>query len=277
METWLLTIFTVGMTTVVGAILGFFLRQIPHRFNDAILGMAAGMMLAAAIVGLILPALEQETSWTVIQVILGVFCGATIISMIDQLTPHLHQLAGIDMNHHGEIPDDMSSRSDSYSESHAGREAHGLDMKGVDRVLLFVTALAIHKFPEGLAVGVSFGTENLGDTLTVAGSIALQNIPEGMVIIVPLLAVGVSMSRTFFISLVIGLIEILGAAVGYSLISFTNGILPFALSFAGGTMLYVISDEMIPETHSHGYEKMATFALLAGFMFVLITSHIFGA
>ncbi len=258
METWLLTIFTVGLTTVVGAILGLFLRQIPHRFNDAILGMAAGMMLAAAIVGLILPALEQETSWTVIQVILGVFCGATIISIIDQLAPHLHQLAGIDV------------------ERHADSEAHGLDIRGVNRVLLFVTALAIHKFPEGLAVGVSFGTENLGDTLTVAGSIALQNIPEGMVIIAPLLAVGVSMSRTFFISLVIGLIEILGAAVGYSLISFTNGILPFALSFAGGTMLYVVSDEMIPETHSHGYEKMATFALLAGFMFVLLTGHILG-
>lgn len=264
METWLLTIFTVGLTTVVGAILGFFLRQIPHRFNDAILGMAAGMMLAAAIVGLILPALEQKTSWTVIQVILGVFCGATIISMIDQLTPHLHQLAGIDVNHHLDV------------ENHVGSEAHGLDMQGVNRVLLFVTALAIHKFPEGLAVGVSFGTENLGDVLTVAGSIALQNIPEGMVIIAPLLAVGVSMTRTFFISLVIGIIEILGAVVGYSLISFTNGILPFALSFAGGTMLYVISDEMIPETHSHGYEKMATFALLVGFMFVLITGHFLG-
>ncbi|MBQ7141356.1 MAG: ZIP family metal transporter, partial [Bacilli bacterium] len=129
---------------------------------------------------------------------------------------------------------------------------------------------AIHKFPEGLAVGVSFGTGHFTDVLTVAGSIGVQNIPEGMVIIAPLLAIGVSLPRTFLIALFIGLIEVAGTFIGYSLISITNAVLPFALAFAGGMMLYVISDEMIPETHAHGYEKMATFALVAGFMFVVI-------
>ena len=246
MLTLLATALGIGLSTVLGAGFGLLLRNLPHRFNDAILGAAAGLMLAAAVIGLILPATEcTEAPFLLVQVVAGVFAGALMVSLIDQLTPHLHSLTGIEQ------------------ESHANAD-------GISKVLLFVTAIAIHKFPEGLAVGVSFGTGHFTDVLTVAGSIGVQNIPEGMVIIAPLLAIGVSLPRTFLIALFIGLIEVAGTFIGYSLISVTNAVLPFALAFAGGMMLYVISDEMIPETHAHGYEKMATFALLAGFMFVVI-------
>lgn len=248
---FLATALGILFSTVFGAFAGFFLKNIPHRFNDAILGMAAGLMLAAAILGLILPATEcVDAPFFLWQVVLGVFAGALTIGFIDRLAPHLHCLTGIDRER---------------------RQDYG-NAEGINRVLLFVTAIAIHKFPEGLAVGVSFGTGNPSDVLTVALSIGLQNIPEGMVVIAPLLAIGVSFLRTFGIAFFIGVIEILGTFCGYSLIHFTAEILPFVLSFAGGTMLYVISDEMIPETHSHGYEKMATFSLLIGFMFVVVTN-----
>ena len=143
-------------------------------------------------------------------------------------------------------------------------------MAELNRVLLFVTAIAIHNLPEGVAAGVSFGTGNIGDALTVAGGIALQNIPEGMVIIAPMLAAGISRRRTFLIALSTGLIEVVGTLFGYFAVNVAAVILHFALAFAGGTMLYVVSDEMIPETHAHGFERGATYALLAGFCVMLL-------
>ena len=106
--------------------------------------------------------------------------------------------------------------------------------------------------------------------LTVAGGIALQNIPEGMVIIAPMLASGMKSSRTFVIAMMTGVVEVLGTFIGYFAVSISEAILPFALAFAGGTMLYVISDEMIPETHAHGCERAATYSLLAGFCLMLV-------
>ena len=142
--------------------------------------------------------------------------------------------------------------------------------KQLNKVLLFVIAIAIHNLPEGIAAGVSFGSNNITHALTVAGGIALQNIPEGMVIIAPMLASGMSKKRTFLIALMTGLVEVVGTFIGYFAVSISAAILPFALAFAGGTMLYVISDEMIPETHSHGNERGATYALLVGFIVMLI-------
>ena len=110
----------------------------------------------------------------------------------------------------------------------------------------------------------------------IAGGIALQNIPEGMVIIGPMLASGVKPGKTFVIAMITGLIEVVGTLVGYFAVSIASAILPFALAFAGGTMLYVISDEMIPETHAHGSERGATYALLVGFCIMLITDVLLG-
>ena len=251
MNILLITTLAIGFSTFFGTVGGLLIRKIPHKYNDMILGGASGIMLGAAILGLIVPASEIKGKYTLLMVIAGVIAGALLVSILDKVTPHLHRLAGLDQEDH----------------------THNT---GVSRILLFIAAIAIHKFPEGLAAGVSFGTGELGDILTVSGSIALQNIPEAMVIVAPLLAAGVSMKRTLLISLGIGLISMTGTLLGYALISITSVILPLFLSFAGGTMLYVISDEIIPETHSHGFEKQATFATITGFLLVLILQHLLG-
>lgn len=239
----------VGLSTVVGAVGGLLIRNLHHKYHDIILGAASGVMLAAAILGLISPAAESGNSGALIMTAAGVFSGALIVSVLDKITPHLHRLAGVDQEQHA-------------------------NNRSTARTLLFITAIAIHKIPEGLAAGVSFGTGELNDVLTVAGSISLQNIPEAMVIIAPLLAVGVTMRRTILISVGIGVISMAATLLGFALVSLFNGALPFILSLAGGTMLYVVSDEMIPETHSHGFEKESTFALIGGFMLILILQQV---
>ena len=178
--------------------------------------------------------------------------GAIILNLIDRLVPHMHRLAGLDAEKH---PEKTAS---------------------LNKVLLFVIAIAIHNLPEGIAAGVSFGTGNTAHALTVAGGIALQNIPEGMVIIAPMIATGMSKKRAFVIALCTGLIEVVGTFIGYFFGNISEVILPVVLSIAGGTMLYVISDEMIPETHSHGNQKWATFALLIGFCVMLVFDFFLG-
>jgi ZIP family zinc transporter len=137
-------------------------------------------------------------------------------------------------------------------------------------------AIGIHNLPEGIAAGVSFGTENVTDAILVSGGIALQNIPEGMVIIAPMLAAGVKPLKTFLIASFTGLIEVIGTFIGFFAVSVSAFILPFALAFAGGTMIYVVSQEMIPETHAHGSQRGATYALLAGFCIMIGMDYLLG-
>ena len=127
-----------------------------------------------------------------------------------------------------------------------------------------------------IAAGVGFGSGDTSQALIIAGGIALQNIPEGMVIVSPLIMAGVSKKRVFAIASLTGLIEIIGTLIGFTAVSVATAILPFALAFAGGTMIYVISDEMIPETHSHGYEQMATYSIIFGFITMLIMDFYIG-
>ncbi len=250
MEMVLLTAIGVGGATVIGALIGFIFKKMSHRFSDIVLSFAAGVMLAAAIVGLILPSLDYGGKWGIIICIAGVFAGAVCISVIDKLVPHLHRLAEKDLESHRQT--DLS------------------------KVLLFVLAIAIHNFPEGIAAGVGFGSGNVAHALTIAGGIALQNIPEGMVIIAPMLSAGITPKRTFLIAAATGLVEVIGALLGYLAVNLATAILPFALAFAGGTMLYVISDEMIPETHSHGGQRGSTYALLVGFCLMLLMDVLLG-
>ena len=252
MELVLLTAIGVGGATVLGTVLGFLFKNISHKFSDIVLSFAAGVMLAAAVVGLILPSLEYGGKFGLLTAIIGIFCGALCLNLFDKLVPHLHRLSGADQ------------------ESHPG------DSAKLNKVLLFVTAIAIHNLPEGIAAGVGFGADNTGEALAVAGGIALQNIPEGMVIIGPMLAAGMKPGRTFAIAAATGIVEVLGTLLGYFAVSVSAAVLPFALAFAGGTMLYVISDEMIPETHAHGSERGATYALLAGFCVMLVTDVLLG-
>ena len=242
----LLTALGVGGATIFGSIIGFIFKKISHKFTDITLGFAAGIMLAAAILGLILPSLEYGGKLGLLITIAGIFTGALCLNLIDKIVPHLHKMVGGD------------------PEDHAGNAK-------LSKVLLFVTAIAIHNLPEGIAAGVSFGSGNNSEAMLIAGGIALQNIPEGMVIIAPMLAAGITPKRTFVCAMITGLVEVVGTILGYFAVSIASAILPFALAFAGGTMLYVISDEMIPETHSHGSQRGATYALLAGFCVMLIS------
>ncbi len=241
----LLTAFGVGGATVVGAIIGFLFKNFSHKLNDLILGFASGIMLAAAVIGLILPSISSEPI-SILITIGGIFCGAAILNAIDKILPHLHRITEKDI------------------------EEHNPSQSKINKIFLFVLAIAMHNFPEGIAAGVGFGSDNQTQALTIAGGIALQNIPEGMIIIAPMLAAGVSKSKTFTIAAATGLIEVIGTLLGYFAVNISSAILPFALAFAGGTMLYIISDEMIPETHSHGNERSATYALLVGFSVMLI-------
>lgn len=249
MEMVLLTALGVGGATVIGAVIGFLFRNLSHRFSDIILSFAAGVMLAAAVMGLIIPSVEYGGRYGIAVTVTGIFVGALCLNVADKLVPHLHKLAG-DNEHHNN--------------------------RSIDKVMLFVLAIAIHNLPEGIAAGVGFGSGDVSQALLIAGGIALQNVPEGMVIIAPMLAAGVKPGKTFFIAMLTGIVEVAGTIIGYFAVSFSTVILPFALAFAGGTMLYVISDEMIPETHAHGSERGATYALLAGFCVMLITDTLLG-
>ncbi len=248
----LLTALGVGGATVIGALLGFLFKKPSHKFNDIVLSFAAGVMLSAAVMGLIIPSLEYGGKFGILVTVAGLFAGAVCLNLIDKLVPHLHKITGVDQ------------------ESHPDKTAQ------LNKVLLFVIAIAIHNLPEGIAAGVSFGTGDVMQAFTVAGGIALQNIPEGMVIIAPMVASGMSPRRTFVIALMTGVVEVIGTFVGYFAVSISTAILPFALAFAGGTMLYVISDEMIPETHAHGNERGATYSLLVGFALMLVFDHFLG-
>ncbi len=244
MDLVLITAFGVGGATVIGAVIGFLFKNITHKFSDIVLSFAAGIMLAAAVFGLVIPSLEYGGKYGLIITVIGIFCGALLLSLIDKLVPHLHKM------------------SDSGDE-----EAHR--KTNIDKIFLFVMAIGIHNLPEGIAAGVGFGSENVTEAFLIAGGIALQNIPEGMVIIGPMLAAGVKPQKAFFFALLTGLVEVAGTLIGYLAVSVATVILPFALAFAGGTMLYVISDEMIPETHAHGHQRGATYSLLLGFCLML--------
>lgn len=234
--------------TMLGSLIGFAVRELPHKWNDAVLGFCAGVMLAASTVGLILPAAEQAgPSWWL--VLLGVVAGMLFLNVLDMVTPHLHRITGLD------------------------REEH-LHNASLNRILLFVLAIALHKFPEGIASGVGFNSADVSGAWTVVAGIAVQNIPEGMVVIAPLLLAGVSRMRTFMISLAIAMLEVAGVWAGYAMGALSERMLPLMLAFAGGAMLYVVSDEMIPETHAHGYEKAATYSLVLGFVGLVLLERL---
>lgn len=235
-----------GLSSLLGSGIGAVVRRIPHRWNDIFLGYCAGMMLAASLVCLIMPSVEMVPLSQCWQPLIGVVAGAALIAGLDYVTPHLHRLSGVaETEHH---PDRLSA----------------------NRVLLFVLAIALHKFPEGVATGISIDGTDSGTSYTLALAIALHNIPEGMVVVTPLIVIGVKAGRILVTSLSVAALEVAGVFAGYFLGDISALLLPALLGMAGGAMLYVISDEMIPETHAHGFEKPATYALIAGVMTMLL-------
>ena len=230
-----------SLATIIGSVIGFLVKSLPHKWNDAILGFCAGVMLAASTVGLILPAAQDAGSSRWWLILIGVILGMLLLNVLDLVTPHLHKLTGLEEEEHR-------------------------NNASLNHILLFVLAIALHKLPEGIAAGVGFNAADSTDAWAVTFGIAIQNVPEGMVVIAPLLIAGVSKIRTFLISLVIALLEVVGVWIGYGMGAISPILLPVMLALAGGAMLYVVSDEMIPETHAHGYQKLATYALVLGFV-----------
>lgn len=234
-----LTALGVGGATVFGAVVGFLFRDLAVKSKDIVLSFAAGVMLSSSVMGLILPSLETGGAYSVLVTVLGIFSGAFFIKLSGFVIARLMKTEG------------ASS-----------------DRATLHRVLVFVSAIAVHNLPEGIAAGVGFGTGNKSDALFIAFGIAMQNVPEGMVVIPPMLACGISPFKAFLTAVFTGLIEVLGTFMGYFAVSASSFILPYSLAFAGGTMIYVICDEMIPETRADG-RPFVTFALITGFCLIL--------
>ncbi len=241
MKILILTALGVGGATVLGSVLGFVFKDAAKKYAAVAVGLAAGVMLAASVLGLILPSLESGGTWALTMTVAGVLFGAFSLKWITGLVPKLYGVLGL--------------------------QKDGED--GARRVLVFVLAIAAHNLPEGMAAGVGFGGGDTAAAISVAGGIALQNIPEGMVIIAPMLAAGISPTRTFAAALFTGLVEVIGAFLGFAAVKLFAPLMPFALSAAGGTMLYVIADDMISEMHARTASRGATYALLVGFCLML--------
>lgn len=235
-----------GLATGIGAIPVLIpsLHSLSHRLKDELLGFAAGVMLAATAFSLLVPAVEKGGPGITIA---GVLAGAVLLDLLDRVIPHEH--------------------------FEKGREGPASALR---KIWLFVLAITLHNFPEGLAVGVSFGSQNIADGITVALAIGLQNIPEGLAVAVSLLGVGYTRKQAFFYALLTGIVEPLGGVLGISLVSFMHAFLPFGLAFAGGAMLFVIGDEIIPETHHGPSARYATYALMAGFVVMMGLDTVFG-
>ena len=233
----ILTALTVGGATIFGGAVGLIFKKTTKTFCDGVLSFAAGVMLAAAFIGLIMPSVEYGG---VLTCVVGIFLGALCVNLLDLLIPLI-----------------LGKGQDS-----------GADR--MRRVFLFVMAIALHNLPEGIAAGVGLGAGDISDGILIATAIALQNIPEGIIVSVAMLGVGVKPLRAFAISALTGIIEIFGTFVGYYAVGISSALLPLILALAGGTMLYVISEEMIPETHSADSGRLSTYFLLGGFSLILI-------
>jgi ZIP family zinc transporter len=248
--------FLAGQATTLGAIPVFFLRQISQKTQNAFLGFAAGVMLAASFFSLIIPGLEaagelhnQNRTIAALIIASAVLIGAGTLHVLNRLAPHEHFIIG---------------------------PKSGAERSKLKRIWLFVIAITLHNFPEGLAVGVSFGDPDTSAGYATALGIGLQNVPEGLAVALSLAAVGYSRIFSFVVALLTGLIEPVGGVLGIGLISLSSELLPWGLGFAGGAMIWVVSSEIIPETHRDNQEGTATPALMLGLAVMMTLDWIFG-
>ena len=230
--------------TTLGAIPSLFLRRLNEKLNNNLLSFAAGVMLAATFFSLLLPAIEiskkngAAKSSAVLQAIVALCVGGFVLWLINEIVPH----------------------------EHFGKKGHeGIEAKNLKKIWLFVIAIAIHNFPEGLSVGVANATGEISTGLGATLGIGLQNMPEGLSVALALQSQGYSKKYAFGVSALTGVVEIFGGLLGASVLLISTQILPWALAFAAGAMLFIISDEIIPETHRKGFEKGATASLFIGF------------
>jgi len=240
-----------GLAGAVGALPVLFLKDVSRNFLNIMLGASAGVMLAATSFSLIIPGIESGEAlwpgWGVYVAAFGILLGAGVLDWTDKLLPHEHFVAG---------PEGPSSR--------------------LKRIWLFVIAITIHNFPEGMAVGVGFGTGDIGGGISLAIGIGIQNMPEGLAVALSLLGLGYSRWRAFAIAVSTGMVEPVGGILGAGAVTIFQPVLPLALAFAAGAMLFVISDEIIPETHAEGKSRQATFGVMVGFVVMMALDNLLG-
>jgi ZIP family zinc transporter len=241
-----------GLGTAVGAFLLFFIRDLSDRLEDALISSAAGIMLAATFFSLLLPGIEYgsqaggSAAAGALWVSLGVMGGAVGLWAIHHYSPHEHFIGG----------------------------RQGPAAPRLKQMWLFVIAITLHNFPEGMAVGAGFAGNNVLNGISMATGIGLQNMPEGLAVAASLRAVEYSRMQAFGIASLTGLVEPLGGLVGSLMVGISAALMPVTLGIAAGAMLFVISDEIIPETHRRGYETLATFSLLSGFVAMMVLSTV---
>ena len=229
----------ITLLNMLGALAVLVWRKPSEKFLDTTLGFAAGVMLTASFTSLILPGIAAGGLWPVM---VGVVLGAVVVDQTDHIMPHLHSIMGLE----------------------------GFRTTRIRAVWLFILAITLHNLPEGLAVGVGFGSGNIDNAVKLMLAIGLQNIPEGLAVSISALNAG--MGSRFYAGLTgirAGLIEIPMAVLGVLAVQAVAPILPYAMGFAAGAMLYVISDEIVPETHRKGHERAATFGTLLGVLVML--------
>lgn len=233
-----------GLATGVGALPALFFKDISDKLFNSLLGGAAGVMLAATAFSLLVPGIEAGNElwpgkgfWVVSA---GMMIGAIFLHLADQRLPHLH----------------FDSVPNASQDS-------------LQKIWLFIIAITIHNFPEGMSVGVSFGSGDIKNGIVLAIAIGLQNIPEGLAVALPLVGLGYNKWKAVGIATLTGLVEPVGGLLGISMVTVFTPILPIAMGFAAGAMLFVISEEIIPETHSNGRSRFATFSLIIGFVVMM--------
>ncbi|MDZ7702130.1 MAG: ZIP family metal transporter [Halobacteriales archaeon] len=236
----------IATLNLLGAVLVLVYRNPSQRVLDGALGFAAGVMLTASFTSLILPGIEHPAGGLV-PVLGGLALGAVVLDQADRWVPHVHVL--------------VTGRARSDRDTMAGLQAS---------VVLFIVAITLHNMPEGLAVGVGFGSGDVANAVSLMLAIGLQNVPEGLAVSVA--AVNAGFDRRFYAALAgvrAGLVEIPLAVIGAVAVSFVDPLLPWAMGFAAGGMLFVISDEIIPETHLGGHERAATAGTMIGVIVML--------
>jgi ZIP family zinc transporter len=235
-----------GLGTGIGALPIFLFRRVTQNAQGIMLGFGAGVMLAASAFSLIVPGVEAAQSDTNSQtyaasiVAIGILLGGVFLWLANRFFPHEHFFKGREGN-----------------------------ISNLRRVWLFIMAITLHNFPEGLAVGVGFGGGDVANGIALTTGIGLQNMPEGLVVTLSLLTEKYSRRDAFLISLLTGLVEPVGGLLGAGAVSLVKPIFPIAMGFAAGAMLFVISDEIIPESHRLGYEKAATTGVMIGFVLMM--------
>lgn len=242
-----------GLATGLGALPLLFVPRLSEPLKDTLLGFAAGVMLSASFFSLIVPALDHaitefaSRTAGALAVAAAIMLGAAALAAVNAIVPHEHVV-------HGRA---------------------GPQTAAIRRIWLFVFAVTLHNFPEGLAVGVGFGGGDLARGTTLAIGIGLQNMPEGLAVAAALLTLNYSRSAAVLIAMATGLVEPVGGLLGVAAVSTFTPLLPWGLGFAAGAMIFVVSNEIVPETHRTGHENLSTFGLVAGLCVMLVLDIVF--